>query len=186
MTDKAGTPKEANPPQESMKGLPERYFAALKEIDRLNEALDHIANPIAHMQAEAKRYGMKLNGQMAVQLAADAHYLREIAQKAMRPVSPESSKHEEPTLSLKDVARERDEFKAKLRDMQKNRDGWKSAFEMYRDAWFRELGGKVFNKHHEIDGLVLTTRWLREQADKWVAYENGLAGRDPFWMVPAR
>jgi hypothetical protein len=56
-------------------------------------------------------------------------------------------------------------------------------FRIYRQAWLRELGGKLIRKSHEIDAFVLTTRWLYERAQKWIAYENGLAKRDPFWMV---
>lgn len=73
-----------------------------------------------------------------------------------------------------------------LVDMEKSRDAWKKELDMYRDAWLRELGGKLFVKHHDIDALVFTTRALKEKADKWTAYENGILRRDPFWMVEAR
>jgi hypothetical protein len=35
---------------------------------------------------------------------------------------------------------------------------WKHHWQMYRDAWVRELGGWTIPKSHEIDSLVLTTR----------------------------
>lgn len=56
--------------------------------------------------------------------------------------------------------RERDELR-------KDRDSWKSHWEMYANAWKRELGGKLFNKRHLIDALVMTTEWLRENFEKW-------------------
>lgn len=45
-----------------------------------------------------------------------------------------------------------------LRKAAEDAASWKSHFEMYRDAWIRELGGWLVPKHHEIDALVLTTR----------------------------
>lgn len=39
--------------------------------------------------------------------------------------------------------------------------------EMYRNAWLRELGGMVFRKAHLIDALVLTTRHMKRQADRF-------------------
>lgn len=43
--------------------------------------------------------------------------------------------------------------------------GWREWATTLRLAWTRELGGKLFNKHHLIDGLVKTTRWMRERSD---------------------
>jgi len=59
---------------------------------------------------------------------------------------------------------------------------WEHEFNMYRTAWLREIGGIIRKKSHEIDGFVLRTRELFEQAKKWANYENGLLGKDPFWM----
>jgi hypothetical protein len=39
-------------------------------------------------------------------------------------------------------------------------------FTVYRNAWLRALGGKIFHKSHEIDALAMTTEWLRERSDK--------------------
>lgn len=61
---------------------------------------------------------------------------------------------------------------------------WKRQFEMYRTAWLREIGGVIVRKTHEIDGFVLRTQQIYQQAQKWIAYENGQLLRDPFWMVP--
>ena len=69
-------------------------------------------------------------------------------------------------------------------DLENDRDGWKRQYEMYRSAWLREIGGVIVRKSHEIDGFVLRTQQIYQQAGKWIAYENGLLGRDPFWMVP--
>lgn len=49
-------------------------------------------------------------------------------------------------------------LRAQLADTEKDRDSWKHEFEMYRDAWKRELGGWLIPKAHLIDALVLTTR----------------------------
>lgn len=61
---------------------------------------------------------------------------------------------------------------------------WKHEFQMYRDAWLREMGGVIVMKSHDIDGFVLRARNIYQDALAWRAYQNGLAGRDPFWMVP--
>lgn len=47
----------------------------------------------------------------------------------------------------------------------KDGNAWRLQAEMYARAWLRELGGKVFNKTHLIDALVLTTANLRERAE---------------------
>lgn len=60
---------------------------------------------------------------------------------------------------------------------------WKREFEMYRSAWLREMGGVVANKHHDIDAFVVRARNIYQEAMAWRSYQNGLAGRDPFWMV---
>jgi hypothetical protein len=50
---------------------------------------------------------------------------------------------------------------------EKEADDWKREHNIYRSAWLREIGGQIRNKHHEIDGFVLTTRELKEKADKY-------------------
>jgi hypothetical protein len=45
-------------------------------------------------------------------------------------------------------------------------DDWKRTAEMYARAWLRELGGKLVPKAHFIDALVLTTRQMRERAER--------------------
>lgn len=42
-------------------------------------------------------------------------------------------------------------------------------FFMYRNAWLREIGGMIRNKHHEIDGFVLRTKDVLREARR-----NGL------------
>ncbi len=54
------------------------------ECQRLREALRKIADPIASMRSDAEAQGAKLNGMMAVQLAADANYLKGIAAEALK------------------------------------------------------------------------------------------------------
>ena len=44
----------------------------------------------------------------------------------------------------------------------------KHDFDMYRNAWIRELGGRLIPKTHEIDALVLTTRKLKEDTRREV------------------
>jgi hypothetical protein len=74
----------------------------------------------------------------------------------------------------------------KLEETTKDRDSWKSTFEMYRDAVLREMGGKLINKHHDIDAFVLTVRFHYENSQLWLAHQNRLQGlnKDPFWDVP--
>lgn len=45
-------------------------------------------------------------------------------------------------------------------------DDWKRSAEMFSRAWLRELGGKLIPKSHFIDALVLTTRQMKERADR--------------------
>jgi hypothetical protein len=60
----------------------------------------------------------------------------------------------------------------------------RQVFEMYRDAWIRELGGKLLPKGHLIDALVMTTRKLREdlfaykEAERVASADAALAARD--------
>lgn len=67
---------------------------------------------------------------------------------------------------------------------ERERDEWKHTFEMYRSAWLRSIGGVIVRKSHEIDGFVLRTEKIFEQSKKWIAHENGVLLRDPFFNVP--
>jgi len=40
---------------------------------------------------------------------------------------------------------------------------WQRESDMFKGAWLRELGGKLINKSHFIDALVLTTREMKER-----------------------
>lgn len=50
------------------------------------------------------------------------------------------------------------------RDARADAKSWRDSYEMYVRAWFRELGGRIIRKSHQIDGLVLTTRHVVERA----------------------
>jgi hypothetical protein len=54
-----------------------------QENKRLRAALKAIANPIQHMQEEAVREGMKLDGHMATAMADSPAYLSGLAKKAL-------------------------------------------------------------------------------------------------------
>lgn len=41
---------------------------------------------------------------------------------------------------------------------------WRREYEMYSNAWLRELDGRLFNKRHRIDALVKTTRHMVQRA----------------------
>lgn len=49
---------------------------------------------------------------------------------------------------------------SEIAQLNKSLNDWKHEFHMYRDAWIRELGGKLIHKSHDIDALVLTTRYF--------------------------
>jgi len=73
----------------------------------------------------------------------------------------------------------------RLEGMEKDRDIWKGAYEMYQSAWVRELGGYAKYQHkHQIDALVISTREMREKAVQWDRQETMLLNKDPFWNVP--
>lgn len=57
-------------------------------------------------------------------------------------------------------------LEAKLKQAERERDDWKHEYQMFVNAWRRELGGKLINKWHLIDALVLTTRELREERNR--------------------
>lgn len=56
------------------------------------EALSEIAFPIMAIQLRAERDGMQVNGVMAVQIASDANYLRDIARKALEKIGEDPAK----------------------------------------------------------------------------------------------
>lgn len=62
-----------------------------------------------------------------------------------------------------DADRECNKVKAQLAGVVQKRDQWEREFQMYRTAWIRELGGTIIAKYHEIDGLVLTTREIKDK-----------------------
>jgi hypothetical protein len=57
----------------------------------------------------------------------------------------------------------------------KDRDSWKSQFELYAGSWLRNLGGAIFNKRHRIDALAMTTDHQREGCAR--ATRAGLIGQ---------
>lgn len=61
--------------------------------------------------------------------------------------------------AVKQMLRMKDE---RIAELEKERDHLKLELNMYTKAWIRELGGRLINKSHQIDALVLTTRKLKE------------------------
>lgn len=62
-----------------------------------------------------------------------------------------------------------------LDEMTKDRDSWKREWESRTSSWLRALGGKLFNKRHQIDALVLTTKTYYEayeECEKVVAQDK--------------
>lgn len=57
----------------------------------------------------------------------------------------------------------------------KDRDSWRSEFELYAGSWLRNLGGRIFNKRHRIDALAMTTEHQREGCARATA--AGLIGQ---------
>lgn len=74
-----------------------------------------------------------------------------------------------------DLVRRVRELARHVETLERDRDDWKRDAEMHRRAWVRELGGVIWRKHHEIDGLVLTTRAMRDAAE----------AHDPDWLETA-
>ncbi len=60
------------------------------------------------------------------------------------------------------LEREHNAIAKRMEELAIDRDDWHREFEMYRKAWIRELGGRLVQKTHEIDALVLTTQSLRD------------------------
>lgn len=60
----------------------------------------------------------------------------------------------------------------KLKKAEQTGKDWMHEFNTYRSAWIRELGGRVVNKTHEIDALVLTTRDVVTERNRLVAVRN--------------
>ena len=63
-------------------------------------------------------------------------------------------------------------LKTQLKNVEKDRDSWKSEWDMTTRAWIRELGGKVFPKTHLIDSLVLTTRQMKTNLEALQAWKE--------------
>lgn len=57
-------------------------------------------------------------------------------------------------------------FERKAFEEARRAEDWRHEFNLYRTAWLRELGGKLIPKRHDIDAFVLTTRALRERAER--------------------
>lgn len=58
-------------------------IAIMKERDDYRSTLEEIANPIAAIQARAKRDGLQVDGHMAVVIADDPYYLKGLAKKTL-------------------------------------------------------------------------------------------------------
>ena len=56
----------------------------IENAPKLYAALKRIANPIDSIKKEGLKEGLKLNGNVAIQLADDANYLKEIAKEALK------------------------------------------------------------------------------------------------------
>lgn len=61
---------------------------------------------------------------------------------------------------------ERNILVTKLSDARQDAENWKSEYEMFANAWLREIGGKIIPKTHLIDALVLTTREVVKERDE--------------------
>jgi hypothetical protein len=61
----------------------ERAESLESQLREAHEALKRIAYPIRSMKEDADRDGARLDGAMAVTLAADGNYLQEIARKVI-------------------------------------------------------------------------------------------------------
>ena len=69
--------------------IAEKELAELKQERaeaKLEEVLKNIADPIACLEGEAKRMGCILDGSMAIKIASDANYLRDIARDALKAI----------------------------------------------------------------------------------------------------
>jgi len=59
------------------------------------------------------------------------------------------------------------ELKFRAETAEKHAEYWKREYEMFRDAWTRELHGSLIPKTHLIDSLVLTTREIYNGYLEW-------------------
>jgi hypothetical protein len=59
------------------------FYQAAERISFLERTLAKITNPIPAMEEEADEIGAKLNGQMAMELANDPEYLKDLARAAL-------------------------------------------------------------------------------------------------------
>jgi chromosome segregation ATPase len=67
-------------------------LSAQKEIERLREALQEIAEPIPFMRKRAEAEGAKINGPMAVALAGDHQFLKSVARAALAQAEGKETK----------------------------------------------------------------------------------------------
>lgn len=77
------TPDAIRTIPEKTSELQKKLYDMEGQLKALQEALDEIANPIKYMQIRAEKEGTQINGAMAIQLAKDPSYLKEIATKAL-------------------------------------------------------------------------------------------------------
>lgn len=52
-------------------------------------------------------------------------------------------------------------IRQQVAELGKDRDGWRREFDLYARSWLRNLGGAIFRKRHQIDGLAMTTAHQR-------------------------
>ena len=66
----------------TLESLTDKMLKYKDEVKKYKEALEEIKSPVLFMQNRLQK-GESLNSGMAIQLAKDANYLREIAEKAL-------------------------------------------------------------------------------------------------------
>jgi len=93
----------------------------------------------------------KSAAQMWLQLCLDRGTIR--AWKDAKLAAP-SVAGTQPTTDTTEI----ESLRGAVEEAKKDATSWKHHWQMYRDAWVRELGGWLVPKSHEIDALVLTTR----------------------------
>ena len=57
-----------------------------KDLKTAIEALENIASPILYLQKEAIKDGGSFNGHMAIEITKNAHFYRELAEKALMKI----------------------------------------------------------------------------------------------------